>query len=273
MIGISIILYIAQVYFGINLGGDTLGILFYAVIIWFSGSFISLLMSKGMAKRMYNIHIIDETKIHTYDPKVQLMIQIIQEISQWKWIKFPEIGYYESAEPNAFATWPSKNSALVAASTWLLNKMNEEEIKWVIAHEMAHVLNGDMVTMTLLQGIMNTFVFFLSRILSRTGWEGKWVFNPLVALGLQIVFGMLGSVVVNQFSQYREYKADEGSAQIFGKNPMIAALQKLQSITQWLKVEDDELATMKIFGSGGGLMRLFSTHPSLESRIARLNNM
>ena len=252
-----------------------MGILIYGVIIWFGWSLASLYMSKGIAKRMYKIQTIDATNLNSFDPKIQKFYNTVTSIAAKQHLPQPEIGIYESAEPNAFATGPSKSSALVAASTGLLAQMTDEEVQGVMGHEMSHVSNGDMITMTLLQGIINTFVFFLSRVLAMGGSnnEGKSFYNPWVALLCELVFWTVGSLVVNQFSQHREYKADEGSAKILGKQPMIAALQKLSLIWSGVKVPNDELATLKIFWGRRARGQLFSTHPSLESRIERLKTI
>lgn len=273
MVGIYIIIFILERFVWIQIGGNTLGILFYGVIIWFGGSLVSLYMSKGMAKRMYNIQLIDSSNLSSLDPKLQEFYKIVSSIAQRQNLPLPEIGVYESAEANAFATGPSKSSSLVAASTGLLAQMTTQEVEGVMGHEMSHISNGDMVTMTLLQGIMNTFVFFLSRILALWGSnsEGeRGFYNPWVALICELIFGTAGSLVVNQFSQHREFKADEGSARLLGKQPMIAALEKLRIISAGDKIPNDELATLKISGGSRAWLKLFATHPSLESRIERL---
>ena len=276
MLGVYIIIFILQRYFDIQIGTNVQWILFYGVIIWFWGSLVSLYFSKGMAKRMYNIQIVNKKNLSSFDPKIQEFYSIVSSIAIKQNLAHPEIGIYESGEPNAFATGPSKTSALVAASTWLLGQMNTQEIQGVMGHEMSHISNGDMVTMTLLQWIMNTFVFTLSRVLAMGGNnEGKSFYNPWIAIAGQLIFWTLWSLVVNQFSQHREYKADEGAAKLLGKQPMIAALEKLSLIWSGVKVSHDELATLKIFWGIGsrGLKQLFSTHPTLQSRIERLKSI
>ena len=275
MAGVYLIIFVLERFFGLQIGESTMGILFYGLIIWFGGSLVSLYMSKGIAKRTYSIQMIDETNLTSFGSKIQEFYHTVSSIAQKQHLPIPEIGVYESAEPNAFATGPSKSSALVAASTGLLGQMTNEEIQGVMGHEMSHVSNGDMVTMTLLQGITNTFVFFLSRVLAMGGSneEGKSFYNPWVALLCELVFWTAGSLVVNQFSQHREFKADEGSARILGKQPMIAALQKLSLIWSGVKVSNDELATLKIFWGRRARGQLFATHPSLESRIERLKSI
>lgn len=274
MIGIYVLLFVLEKFFHVSLWWDYLGILFYAVIIGFGGAIVSLMMSKMTAKRMYGIQSLDPVLLATYPHKLQNVYQVVQRIAHEQAIPMPEVWYYESQEVNAFATGASTSSALVAVSTGLLESMDDEQISWVIWHEMAHIINGDMVTMTLLQGIMNTFVFFLSRVIAwwRSDDEGRSSYNPLVALLCELLFGVLGSIVVNQFSQYREYKADEGSAKLLGKQPMISALQRLMAISDEAHVPHDEFATMKIFGGKRMRMDIFATHPSLPKRIERLKH-
>lgn len=202
----------------------------------------------------------------------------MDRISRDNGITMPEVGVYDSAEPNAFATGPTKNRALVAVSQGLLDTMTQSEIEGVIGHEMAHVLNGDMVTMTLLQGVLNTIIIFVSRILSniiagavaRSDEQAGWI-EPIVNILLQILLGFAAMIVLSAFSRYREYRADEGSARMLGKAHMIAALKKLQTLHDKLagNIEtDDRMAAMQI--STYKISRLFSTHPALEDRIAAL---
>ena len=281
MIGIYVVLFILEQFFGIKIGWSRTWLLIMGAVIGFGGALVSLWMSRAMAKRMYSIQLIDNS-VRNYDQvgidshKINLVYQTVSNISQAEHIPIPEVGYYISTEPNAFATGPSKSSSLVAVSSWLLEKMTEDEIRGVVAHEMTHILNGDMVTMTLLQGVMNTFVFFLARVAAWFGSDDEdgGGYNFFLALILEILFGILWSIVVNQFSQYREFRADAGSAKLLGeKNSMIKALQKLQIITRELDTNSDQLATMKIFWHGWWLMRLFATHPSLEKRIAALESI
>ncbi len=280
MLGAYLIIYLLERYLGINITWDTslMSLLLYGFIFGMWWSIISLYMSKGIAKRTYNINILDISKSESYDNKLQSIITTIKFISDKKWVKVPEIWYYNSSDPNAFATWPSKDNSLIAVSTWLLENMNESEINAVIWHEMAHIYNGDMVTMTLIQWLMNTFVFFLSRVVgiiwsSRTE-EATRSYNPLMTFLLEIIFGITGTLIISRFSQFREYRADKWSANILGKQGMIYALEKLQLLTQWRsKSGNDQFATMKINGWGNRLSRLFATHPTLSARIYRLQNM
>lgn len=213
--------------------------------------------------------------------KLKLVWDTTERIARENNIKMPEVGYYESAEPNAFATGPSKNNSLVAVSTGLLNMMDHDEIEGVVGHEMAHILNGDMVTMTLIQGIANTFVIFLARIVadlvdqffSSDDDEGLGIIAyNVVYIALQIVFGFLAGFVINYFSRQREYRADEGGARYTSKAKMIAGLKKLRSMTQLQPDEnvknDPKMAPFMITKNEED--SAFSTHPSLDNRIKAL---
>ncbi len=188
----------------------------------------------------------------------------------------PEVGVYDSPEVNAFATGPSKSRSLVAVSSGLMRGMRREEIEGVLGHEVAHIANGDMVTMTLLQGVVNAFVMFAARIVAhlmtrgsdgRQGSGGGMYF--LIVIVLQIVFGILGSIIVSWFSRQREFRADYGGATLAGKDDMLAALRRLQANRELVDPRHEALATMKISGTGRWMV-LFSTHPPLETRIAAL---
>lgn len=274
---LSVILTVVQMVFGINFGtmsGSSLnmGTLFvYSMVIGFTGSIISLLMSKTMAKTTMGLQMVDVD--HPRNAVEQYLVAVIRSESEKAGLPMPEVGIYEG-EPNAFATGASRSSSLVAVSTGLLNLMNREEVEAVLAHELSHVKNGDMVTMTLLQGIMNTFVVFLSRII---GWvvdrqilrneeEGPGAGYYITSMVLDICLGFLASMVVAAFSRYREYHADAGAADIMGSTtPMINALGRLGGITP------EELpGGVKGFGISGGIGSLFASHPSIEDRIAAL---
>lgn len=245
----------------------------YALIFGMLGSFFSLFISKWSAKKAYDIQILDENSASS-DPKLLLIYKTTERIARENNIKMPEVGYYESTDVNAFATGTSKNNSLVAFSTALLNQMNEDEIEGVVGHEMAHILNGDMVTLTLIQGVMNAFVIFLAKIvaeaidkfLSSDDGEGLGLIAyNLVYIGLQIVFGFLASFVVMYFSRKREYRADEGGAKYTSKAKMIAGLQKLKSM-QSLGTKDTKMSPFMITEPDS----MFSTHPSLDNRIKAL---
>lgn len=245
----------------------------YALIFGMLGSFFSLFISKWSAKKAYDIQILDENSASS-DPKLLLIYKTTERIARENNIKMPEVGYYESTDVNAFATGASKNSSLVAFSTALLNQMSEDEIEGVVGHEMAHILNGDMVTLTLIQGVMNAFVILLAKIvaeaidkfLSSDDGEGLGLIAyNLVYIGLQIVFGFLASFVVMYFSRKREYRADEGGAKYTSKAKMIAGLQKLKSM-QSLGTKDTKMSPFMITEPDS----MFSTHPSLDNRIKAL---
>ena len=195
----------------------------------------------------------------------------------------PEVGIYNSPEVNAFATGPSKRNSLVAVSTGLLNGMSQDEVEGVLAHEVSHIANGDMVTMTLIQGVVNAFVMFFARIaafavsnfMRGDDEEGEglgWFAHMAVIFVFEIIFGLLGSIVVAFFSRYREYRADSGAARLAGREKMIAALQRLKNQT-YMDKRGESLATLKISNRKGGLAALISTHPSLDDRIKALQRV
>lgn len=262
-------------------GQNYTSIFIYALVVWFSGAFISLLISKWSAKRAYNITLIDEKNLYNLDKKQRLVYDTVYELSQTQRIKMPEVWIYESPEPNAFATWPSKNKSLVAVSTGLLDKMSENEIKWVIGHEMSHIFSWDMVTMVLLQWIINTFVIFLSRVIANIvdsyfskddNWGASWIYY-VTSIVLDLVLWILASIVVMWFSRHREFKADEGSARLVWKENMIAWLESLKRMYNLASDDESKLATMKINTKHRSwLMALFSSHPDLDLRIENLRN-
>lgn len=251
-------------------------LMLFCVIWGFGGAFISLAMSKFMAKMMMRVQMIDEKNSN---PESRFLLTRVHELAKNAGIqKMPEVGIYESPEINAFATGPTKNNALVAVSTGLLQRLNKNEVDGVLAHEIAHVANGDMVTMTLVQGVVNAFVMFLARIagylISQTVAEEKRSAVQFgVVIALDIILGILGMIVVSYFSRMREYRADAGGATLSGRNNMIAALKRLKENMNIQSEEEQQpaLATLKISGKNGGLLALFSTHPSLDDRIERLN--
>ena len=195
----------------------------------------------------------------------------------------PQVGIYESPEVNAFATGPTKSRSLVAVSTGLLRSMNKNEVEGVLAHEIAHVANGDMVTMTLIQGVVNAFVMFLARIaafavgqaLASRGGDREDsapspILNWVMVIVFEILFGLIGAMIVASFSRWREFRADAGGAKLAGRENMRAALMKLRSYTERIDNEHQSIAALKISGRPGGFLALFSTHPPLEERIRRL---
>jgi heat shock protein HtpX len=254
---------------GLNLGA----LLALSAVIGFTGAIISLLISKPMAKWQTGAHVITQPA----NADEQWLLDTVHELSSRAGIKTPEVAIYEG-EPNAFATGAFKNSALVAVSTGLLQTMNAEEVEAVLAHEVAHVANGDMVTMTLIQGVVNTFVVFLSRIvgyvvdkqINRDG-NGQGVGYFVTSLVCQIVFGILASMIVAWFSRHREFRADAGAASYMGQpHSMISALATLGHL------DPGELPkSIQALGISDrpGLMALFSTHPPIEARISALQRL
>ncbi len=261
----------------LDANGGMNSIIIYAVIFGFAGSFISLWISRWMAKRAYNIVLLDRNSA-SQDGKLQVVWDTVERIAQANHISMPEVWYYESAELNAFATGATKNSSLVAVSTWLLNQMEKGEIEGVVGHEMAHILNGDMVTLTLLQGVMNTFVILFSHIAARAVsafLSRDWEENGLSMLAyhgvymlFQVVFGFLAMFVIMWFSRMREYRADLGGAAYTSKAKMISGLKKLQKMTKLIHTEpvDAKMTAFMINEPDS----FFSTHPSLENRIKAL---
>jgi heat shock protein HtpX len=247
----------------------------YCLIWGFGGAFISLALSKVIAKWSMGVKVIDPNNASGAQRE---LLQTVYQFAQKAGIsKMPEVGVYESYDINAFATGPTKNRSLVAVSSGLLQRMNKTEIEGVLAHEVAHIANGDMVTMTLVQGIVNAFVMFFARIIAfavsqSVREENRAMVNMLVVIVCQILLGILGSIAVSWFSRFREFRADEGGAHLAGSHKMIAALQSLQrSYGQMESGEAPEsIAAFRISNKGRGLSSLFSTHPSLEDRIQRL---
>jgi len=256
-------------------GGPDLGSLAVFCLIWgMGGAFISLQMSRWIAKRATGVHLIDG---RSGDAQLDWLYQTIERLTRQANLPMPEVGVYESGEVNAFATGPSKSRSLVAVSSGLLRAMRQEEIEGVLAHEVSHIANGDMVTMTLLQGVMNAFVMFLARVIAsvvtrsddnRRGGGGMYF---LVVIVLQIVLGILASLITAWFSRYREYRADAGGAHLAGRERMLGALRRLAANRELVDTSHQALATMKI-NDLPAWAALFSTHPPLEDRIAALQN-
>ena len=272
MLLLGVVLSILQAN-GINLG-DNGTLLLMAAIFGFGGAFFSLAISKWMAKRSTGMTMLEQPR----NEGERWLLDVVTRQSAAAGIKLPEVGIYDAPEINAFATGPSRNNSLVAVSTGLLRGMSRDEAEAVIGHEITHVANGDMVTMTLVQGVLNTFVIFLSRVVGRTidaALSGNRDSGPGLAyygivFALDMVFGMLAQIVVMWFSRQREFRADAGGARLAGKPKMIAALQKLGQN----QGANTLPSAVKAFGiSGGiahGLRGLFMSHPPLEVRIARL---
>ncbi|MBX9686223.1 MAG: protease HtpX [Candidatus Obscuribacterales bacterium] len=257
-------------------GLDIPSLAMFCAVWGMGGSFISLLLSRTLSKWQYRVQVIPED---TRDPSLSQLVQMVRELSRKANLpKMPEVGIYDSPEPNAWATGPSKSMATVAVSTGLLSRMNMAEIEGVLGHEISHIANGDMVTMTLLQGIMNAFVMFLSRLVAFVltsnrdrDDRGPGFMYYIVQFVLQTVFMILGSIVVAWFSRWREYRADAGSARIAGKEKMIAALQELQQSYELAAMNTQPaMQTMQISAKSGGIWKLWDSHPPLEERIRRL---
>ncbi len=261
----------------------------FSLIFGMGGAFISLAISRMMAKWMMGVQVIDP---NTNDPEARELVRMVHGFAKRAGLPaMPEVGVYESPDVNAFATGPSKSRSLVAVSTGLLHQMNRTETEGVVAHEIAHIANGDMVTMTLVQGIINAFVMFLSRVLAFLAAQAlggnrssdddrQSVSNALIEMVLgivfQILFTLLGSIVVAWFSRKREFRADAGGMLLAGKVQMIGALRGLQRIYDPQHAGggvNAGMQSMQISGKAGGFMALFSTHPPLEERIAHLESL
>jgi heat shock protein HtpX len=252
---------------GVDLNLQALLVL--SAVIGFGGSIISLLMSKWLAKKTMGVQIIETPS----NEAESWLVGTVQRQAQQAGIGMPEVGIFDSPSPNAFATGANKNSALVAVSTGLLQSMNRGEVEAVLGHEVSHVANGDMVTMTLIQGVVNTFVVFFSRIvghfIDRVVFKTERGYGPGYYIGsivAQIVFSLLANIIVAWFSRRREFRADSGGANLSSKRQMADALRALQRVHEPQPLPNE----MAAFGINGGLKSLFSTHPPLEERIAAL---
>ncbi len=244
----------------------------FSLVMGFGGAIISLLMSKPIAKWSSGVQVINDST----DPTHAWIVNTVKRFADKAQIGMPEVGIYEGA-PNAFATGAFKNSALVAVSTGLLQSMTREEVEAVIGHEVAHVANGDMVTMTLIQGVMNTFVVFISRVVGyfvdkvilRNQNDGPGIGYYVTTIVMDLVLGVVAAMIVSWFSRQREYRADAGAAELMGnKQPMINALARLGGL------EPGELPqSVKAMGIGGKMGSLFSTHPPMEQRIQALRDL
>ncbi len=271
---LNIVLFVVQGVFHVQLG-NYLGLLFMAAILGMGGSFISLAMSKWIAKRTTGAQVITEPR----NDSERWLLDTVRSESQKAGIGIPEVAVYDAPDMNAFATGMSRNHALVAVSTGLLQSMDRNQVQAVLGHEITHVANGDMVTMGLIQGVLNTFVIFLARVIgtvvdnalsgSRDGENrGGGFFYFIIVMVLQVALGFLASIVVMWFSRWREFRADAGGARLGGRDNMISALQRLAG-------NQGEAALPKAiqaFGISGdsAVSRLFMSHPPLEERIAAL---
>lgn len=254
-------------------GAGQLGGLMFVCLVWgMGGAFISLAISRMIAKWSMGVKLI---KKNDGDRKLAMVYNMVERSCAQARIPVPEVGYYESDEVNAFATGPTKKRSLVAVSTGLLDEMKKDEVEGVIAHEVAHIANGDMVTMTLLQGVINAFVLFFARLIAwavRQALDSRiaWLVSFVVYILMTIVLSLLGSMITSWFSRKREFSADAGGAEYAGREKMIAALRRLQATHELVDSKSaPAMNTMKIAGESR-FMELFSTHPKLEERIARL---
>jgi heat shock protein HtpX len=256
---------------GVDLNIDAL--LMMSAIIGMTGSVISLFMSKWSAKNAMGVHVIERPQNQTE----QWLVGVVERQARLAGIGMPEVGIFSAPEPNAFATGANRNNALVAVSTGLLQAMNADEVEAVVGHEISHVANGDMVTMALMQGVVNTFVYFFATIIGhvvdRVVFKTERGYGPayyIVQIVAQIALSILASILVMWFSRYREFRADAGGANLAGRQKMISALRALQRAHEPAALPG-ELAAFGI--NGGGMMRLFMSHPPLEERIAALQNL
>ncbi len=253
---------------------DLGAVLVWAGLIGFSGSIISLLMSKGMAKRSMGVQVIT----HPSTPFEQWLYGVVERQAQAAGIGMPEVGIFDSPDPNAFATGWNRNAALVAVSTGLLQQMNRDEVEAVVGHEISHVANGDMVTLTLIQGVVNTFVVFLSTIIGHIvdrvifkNEEGHGIAYFVSSMIAQVLLSVLATMIVMWFSRYREFRADAGGAGLTSRRQMASALRALQRVHEPQDLPAGEFAAFGISGGmGDGLKKLFMSHPPLEERIAVL---
>jgi heat shock protein HtpX len=251
---------------------DLNALLIYSAVIGFSGSLISLFISKWSAKRSMGVNVIAQPKNETE----RWLVRVVRSQANQAGIGMPEVGIFEHSSPNAFATGWNRNNALVAVSSGLLNTLNHDEVEAVLAHEVSHVANGDMVTLLLIQGVVNTFVVFLSRVIGHTVdrvvFKTQRGYGPayyIVSMLAEFVLGILAMMIVMWFSRWREFRADQGGAKLAGRANMIAALRQLQQPHQPAELPE-EMAAFAIHG--GKIQKLFATHPPLQERIAALQD-
>ena len=286
LVTVTITAILAVFHVGRYLPAGGLAELAVFCLVWgFGAAFISLAMSRMMAKWFMGVKVVPPD---TSDPALRELVETVHGLARQAGLPaLPEVGIYDSPEVNAFATGPTRSRALVAVSTGLLGRMRQREVVGVLGHEVTHVANGDMVTMTLIQGVVNAFVMFLSRVLAfalsqamrsrdddRDG-GGSWFLQFLLVEVFQVIFGILGYIIVCWFSRWREFRADAGGARLAGRGSMIDALRALQRLhdpeaAQAAAQQSQGFQSLKISGSGRGLLALFATHPPLEERIARL---
>jgi heat shock protein HtpX len=273
---LSVVLFIIEQVFGVHLAqGGTGGLLVFAAIFGFGGALISLALSKWTAKRMMGVRVI----VSPQSDLENWLVGTVGRLAAQAHIGMPEVGIFEAEEMNAFATGARRNSALVAVSSGLLRNMSRTQIEAVLGHEISHVANGDMVTLALLQGVLNTFVIFLARIIGgivdravlRNDREGSGIGYFLTTLVAQFVLGILASIIVSWYSRRREFRADRGGADLAGRGNMIDALQMLKR-SQGQPMPPQMQAFGINTGNSDGIMRLFMSHPPLDERIAALQS-
>ena len=273
---LSIVVSLLGLDRGISADGINIGALaVFCFIYGMGGAFISLQISRWVAKRATGVQLVDG---RTGQPELDWLYETVGRLTRQANLPMPEVGVYDSPEVNAFATGPSKSRSLVAVSSGLMRGMRRDEVEGVLAHEVAHIANGDMVTMTLLQGLVNAFVMFAARIVAHLmtrGGDGRQSNGGmyfLIVIVLQIAFGFLGMLITSWFSRQREFRADYGGGRLAGRDKMIAALRRLQANKALIDTRHETLATMKISGAGRWGV-FFSTHPPLETRIAALESV
>jgi heat shock protein HtpX len=273
---LSVVIFIIERVFGVHLeGGGLGGLLVFAAVFGFGGALISLALSKWTAKRMMGVHVITapQSDVETW------LLATVKRLADQAHIGMPEVGIFDAAEMNAFATGARRNAALVAVSTGLLRSMSRSQIEAVLGHEITHVSNGDMVTLALLQGVLNTFVIFLARIIGsfvdralfKNEREQSGIGFFLTTMVAQIVLGIFASMIVSWYSRRREFRADRGGADLAGTGSMIAALEALKR-SQGEPMPPQMQAFGINTGGGSGFMRLFMSHPPLDERIAALQS-
>jgi len=252
---------------------DLRSLLIFSAVFGMGGSFISLAMSKWMAKRATGARVIEQPS----NDAERWLVEIVRGQAQMAGIGMPEVAIFDTPQPNAFATGARKDSALVAVSTGLLRSMNKDEVEAVVGHEISHVANGDMVTLALIQGVVNTFVIFLSRVVGhfvdRVIFKTERGYGPafyITSIVAQLVIGILASLIVYWFSRQREYRADAGGAKLAGREKMIAALERLKAGADQPGLPDQLAAFGISGGKGQGIAQFFATHPTLDDRIAAL---
>jgi heat shock protein HtpX len=278
MVMVSIVLAVLGQLGVLDLAGGQGVVLVYCAVWGFGAAFVSLLVSRWMAKRALGVQLVGPD---TRDPDAQWLFNAVARLTQQANLPMPEVGIYDSPELNAFATGPSKRKSLVAVSSGLLRRMDRSEIEGVLGHEVTHIANGDMVTMTLIQGVVNAFVLYLAHVVAAIARnvlgrddEGRpnllgFFASQLVFIAAQIVFGLLGAMITAWFSRHREFRADAGGAALAGRGSMVAALRRLAQAQGVVDDRSPQLATFKISGRSR-MMVLLATHPPLEQRIAVL---